>query len=112
MAMLLGLIVILHALFVIASGTLGASLQSPLPAHSGHDTSISVELFAELEELSRIVDISYCVGTAGLGIQKPFSCASRCGEFESFELVTVSLHTWRWRRALTFADLEYRSSTL
>lgn len=50
---------------------------------------ISVELFNDLEELSRIVDIAYCVGTAGLGIQKPFLCASRCQNFEHFELVKV-----------------------
>lgn len=55
-------------------------------------TLISQTLFWELEELARIVDISYCVGTAGLGIQKPFTCASRCADrdFETFELVTVS----------------------
>ena len=50
---------------------------------------ISPTLFRELEELSRIVDISYCVGVAG--ISKPFQCASRCDEFEGFELVTVCL---------------------
>jgi hypothetical protein len=64
--------------------------QAPLLKHAHNETSISTSLFAELEELSRIVDIAYCVGTAGLGIQKPFQCASRCGEFENFELVTVS----------------------
>ena len=53
------------------------------------NSSVSVALFRELEELARIVDIAYCVGTAGLGIQKPFQCASRCSEFENFELVTV-----------------------
>ncbi|KAG4429142.1 hypothetical protein IFR05_015371 [Cadophora sp. M221] len=47
--------------------------------------NISLPLFAELEELARIVDISYCVGTTG--ISKPFLCASRCDEFPSFELV-------------------------
>jgi hypothetical protein len=52
--------------------------------------NISVELFADLEELSRIVDISYCVGATGTGIQKPFLCASRCQDFPHFELVTVS----------------------
>jgi hypothetical protein len=59
---------------------------------------ITRELFFELEELARIVDISYCVGTAGLGIQKPFSCASHCGDedFKDFELVTVGPHSaWR-----------------
>ena len=51
--------------------------------------NISLELFNNLEELSRIVDISYCVGAAGTGIQKPFLCASRCQDFDSFELVTT-----------------------
>jgi len=49
------------------------------------NANISLQLFAELEELSRIVDISYCVGTTG--ISKPFQCASRCNEFPDFELV-------------------------
>lgn len=52
--------------------------------------NISINLFKDLEELSRIVDIAYCVGTAGLGIQKPFLCASRCQDFKHFELVKVS----------------------
>ena len=51
--------------------------------------NISVELFNDLEELSRVVDISYCVGITGTGIQKPFLCASRCQDFPSFELVTT-----------------------
>lgn len=57
--------------------------------HSGSKGAISSELFTDLEELSRIVDISYCVGLTGTGIQKPFLCASRCQEFGSFQLVTV-----------------------
>lgn len=62
-----------------------------------NDTLISQALFWELEQLARIVDIAYCVGTAGLGIQKPFKCLSRCGDvdFETFELVTVRLHRSR-----------------
>ena len=55
---------------------------------SAPDRNISVDLFEDLEELSRIVDISYCVGTTG--IRKPFQCASRCQDFDGFELVTVS----------------------
>ena len=55
------------------------------------DNIITRELFFELEELARIVDVAYCVGSAGLGIQKPFQCASHCGDedFKNFELVTV-----------------------
>ncbi|KAL3417844.1 lipase [Phlyctema vagabunda] len=66
-----------------------ALISSP-PLHNTaehNDGNISLRLFAELEELSRIVDISYCVGTTG--IAKPFLCASRCDEFPSFELVTT-----------------------
>lgn len=51
--------------------------------------NISVELFNDLEELSRIVDIAYCVGTTSPGIHEPFLCASRCPDFDGFELVTV-----------------------
>lgn len=53
----------------------------------GASGNITAKLFYELEELSRIVDISYCVGTTG--IQKPFLCASRCEDFEGFDLVSV-----------------------
>ncbi|KAF2142232.1 uncharacterized protein K452DRAFT_28540 [Aplosporella prunicola CBS 121167] len=64
-----------------------ATLRHPVVDASTNDT-ISVQLFAELEELARIVDISYCVGLTGLGIKKPFRCPSRCAEFRNFELVT------------------------
>lgn len=69
----------------------GAAPQHPL-ARARNATLISQPLFWELEQLARVVDISYCVGTAGLGIQKPFQCPSRCADpdFERFELVTVS----------------------
>ncbi|KAL8997874.1 MAG: hypothetical protein Q9169_002956 [Polycauliona sp. 2 TL-2023] len=50
-------------------------------------SNISIGLFDDLEQLSRIVDIAYCVGALGLGIQKPFQCASRCQDFQGFELV-------------------------
>ena len=73
-------------------GAQQAPLQRPHASTStsaSNDSSLSVELFAELEELARIVDISYCVGSTGLGIQKPFQCLSRCSEFENFELVKV-----------------------
>ncbi|MCJ1441782.1 MAG: hypothetical protein MMC23_002274 [Stictis urceolatum] len=47
--------------------------------------TISSKLFFELEELSRLVAISYCVGYQG--IYKPFECLSHCADFERFELV-------------------------
>lgn len=49
---------------------------------------VSKELFDSLEELSRLVDIAYCVGTSG--VQQPFQCLSHCVEFPNLELVTVS----------------------
>jgi len=85
MASLAGLVLYL---LIFTLSTLGAATQAPLLA--SNDT-ITRELFFELEELARIVDIAYCVGTAGLGIQKPFECASHCGDedFKNFELVSV-----------------------
>ena len=45
----------------------------------------SPELYTDLEESSRIVDISYCVGVTG--VHRPFACASRCSDFKGFELI-------------------------
>ena len=65
-------------------------LQAPLTGSLlSSANNISAEVFDDLEELARIVDISYCVGFTG--IQKPFLCASRCTDFEWFELVTVTI---------------------
>lgn len=58
---------------------------APILLHDG--TTISPNVFESLEELARIVDISYCVGSTG--IQKPFRCLSRCNDFQGFELVTT-----------------------
>jgi hypothetical protein len=55
---------------------------------SQHDKQISQTLFDDLQELARLVDISYCVGSTGL--REPFECLNHCKEFEGFELVTVS----------------------
>ncbi|KAF2405400.1 alpha/beta-hydrolase [Trichodelitschia bisporula] len=60
----------------------------PILRHGNND-SVSLQLFDELEELARIVDITYCVGMTGLGIRKPFECASRCKDFPDFELVSM-----------------------
>ena len=91
MASASGLITYVLSLLLVRGVLVLAQAQAPLPTRN-NDT-ISRELFFELEELARIVDISYCVGTAGLGIQKPFACASRCGDedFKDFELVTVGI---------------------
>ncbi|GAB7344023.1 hypothetical protein MBLNU457_1947t1 [Dothideomycetes sp. NU457] len=61
--------------------------QVPLLRHANTDRPVSPELFSDLEELARIVDISYCVGLTGIGVSKPFRCLSRCSEFPTFELV-------------------------
>lgn len=50
---------------------------------------VSNDLFNSLEELSRLVDISYCVGTTG--VKKPFQCLSHCAEFPNLELIEVSI---------------------
>ncbi|KIV95331.1 hypothetical protein PV10_03000 [Exophiala mesophila] len=65
---------------LVVAAALPASIQDT-------DNTISRQTFEELEELARIVDISYCVGTSG--IQRPFKCLSRCSDFEGFELVTT-----------------------
>ncbi|KAJ5818312.1 Lipase class 3 [Penicillium riverlandense] len=61
-----------------ANGALRFSTAHNDPAHD------IPRLFNSLEELSRLVDISYCVSTTG--IQKPFQCLSRCVEFPNLEL--------------------------
>lgn len=67
---------------------------------TGKHRNVSTKLFEDLEELARLVDISYCVGTTG--IYRPFRCLSHCSEFHGFELVTVSK-----QREHTFSDRRY-----
>lgn len=77
---------LLTSLTLLCSSWLAAA--AALPTHEGSSLpNISPPLFDSLEELARIVDISYCVGSTG--IQKPFNCLGRCSEFEGFELVTT-----------------------
>ncbi|KAI4828140.1 extracellular lipase [Aureobasidium sp. EXF-8845] len=61
--------------------------QAPLLRHAADNRTVSLELFSDLEELARVVDISYCVGLTGIGISRPFKCLGRCSEFPEFELV-------------------------
>lgn len=77
----------MHYLSILTITAALLPLASSLPTTTITSTNISIPLFASLEELSRIVDISYCVGTSG--ISHPFLCASRCDEFPSFELVST-----------------------
>jgi predicted lipase len=83
--------ILLLAVFAAASahGDHQVQEQVPLLQHALTNRSVSPDLFTELEELARIVDISYCVGLTSLGINKPFSCLSRCKDFPKFELVTT-----------------------
>jgi pimeloyl-ACP methyl ester carboxylesterase len=85
-----------HVLALALSTTLALSRavsysqhQTPILHHAATNRTVSATLFSELEELARIVDISYCVGLTSLGIAKPFTCLSRCKDFPAFELVTT-----------------------
>lgn len=44
-------------------------------------------LFSDLEELSRLCDISYCTSMFTGGVSEPFNCWSRCSDFPQLELV-------------------------
>jgi hypothetical protein len=81
--------ILMHAisLTVLAFAFLGGAFARPASATFDGSREVSQSLFNSLEELARLVDISYCVGSTG--IQKPFSCLSRCNDFQGFELVTV-----------------------
>lgn len=80
-----------HAALILAAllGSATASAdQHPLPAaHDVTPQGVSPGFFSSLERLSRLVDITYCVGTTG--VSPPFSCASRCGDFPSVHLVST-----------------------
>lgn len=57
---------------------------------------ISTPLFATLERLARLVDITYCVGTTG--VSRPFECVSRCNEFPTLSLETT------WNTGVLLSD--------
>ncbi|KAK7418223.1 hypothetical protein QQZ08_011326 [Neonectria magnoliae] len=67
-----------------------------IPAPSTAAGPISTALFATLERLARLVDITYCIGTTG--VTKPFECASRCGDFPTLSLVNT------WNTGLLMSD--------
>ncbi|KAI0540676.1 alpha/beta-hydrolase [Xylaria digitata] len=83
---LLHLLILGAAIFAFASPVFGQDLSLRGEKVNTSD-GISVDFFASLERLSRLVDITYCVGTTG--IRQPFSCISRCKDFPSLELVTT-----------------------
>ncbi|KAL7799097.1 triacylglycerol lipase [Trichoderma ceciliae] len=73
------------------------SQQEPLGTRESTSTSsIPVPLFASLERLARLVDVSYCLGTSG--IRKPFECISRCNEFPDLTLAAT------WSTGILFND--------
>ncbi|KAH7326491.1 Alpha/Beta hydrolase protein [Stachybotrys elegans] len=90
----------LIGLLTLALGQPVAS-SSPRPMQTpAHDTtttqSISLPLFASLERLARLVDISYCIGSTG--VSKPFRCVSWCSEFPTLSLVTT------WNTGILLSD--------
>ncbi|KAI2614647.1 alpha/beta-hydrolase [Hypoxylon fragiforme] len=85
---------------LVVAFALGSPVGSQYPLRKQDDTTtpdhISPDLFASLERFSRLVDIAYCVGTTG--VNPPFSCASRCKDFPSLDLVTT------WNTGVLMSD--------
>lgn len=75
------LTLLISVLLTLLAGTSRANVTAQ------NDRAVSANVFESLEELARLVDISYCVGSTG--IQTPFKCLSRCHEFPGFELITT-----------------------
>ncbi|KAJ5947012.1 hypothetical protein N7466_000027 [Penicillium verhagenii] len=67
-----------------------------IAAPKNESRRVPSELFNSLEELSRLVDIAYCVGTTG--VQEPFQCLSHCAEFPDLELITT------WNTGILLSD--------
>lgn len=98
----------LDSLFALVWGSLntaaspfsGSPSQRPL-SFTSHDgvasqSGVSTTLFASLERMARLVDITYCVGTTG--VSPPFSCASRCSEFPTLQLIKT------WNTGILLSD--------
>ncbi|KAK4561207.1 hypothetical protein LTR86_005162 [Recurvomyces mirabilis] len=66
-----------------------ASVEQAVLLQHDNGRTVSPALFLDLEEAARLADITYCIGTAGLGVAKPFQCLSRCSDFPAFELLTT-----------------------
>ncbi|KAI2784703.1 alpha/beta-hydrolase [Daldinia loculata] len=94
------MLISLWLLYLTATIVAGSPLADQYPLREQNDATtadhISNGLFASLERLSRLVDITYCVGTTG--ITPPFSCASRCKEFPTLDLVTT------WNTGVLMSD--------
>ncbi|KAL1965610.1 hypothetical protein VTN77DRAFT_5287 [Rasamsonia byssochlamydoides] len=72
--------------FAVAHLAAASLVLSTADGRTENHRNVSSELFKDLEELARLVDISYCVGTTG--VYRPFQCLSHCSEFDGFELIT------------------------
>ncbi len=75
------------------------STQGQKPLSSTYDVTkqgVSTAFFASLERMARLVDVAYCVGTTG--VSSPFSCASRCNEFPTVELIRT------WNTGILLSD--------
>ncbi|PFH62548.1 hypothetical protein XA68_13130 [Ophiocordyceps unilateralis] len=81
---LFAIAVIMRLAWTLVGPVVLASSSGPVAA------SIPTPLFGDLERLSRIADIAYCVGNSG--VRKPFHCLSHCSDFPELSLVT-SWHT-------------------
>ncbi|KAI1661321.1 alpha/beta-hydrolase [Daldinia decipiens] len=94
------MLISLWLLYLTATIVAGSPLVDQYPLREQNDATtadhISNDLFASLERLSRLVDITYCVGTTG--ITPPFSCASRCKEFPTLDLVAT------WNTGVLMSD--------
>ncbi|KAI0890056.1 alpha/beta-hydrolase [Annulohypoxylon maeteangense] len=99
--MMMMLMLSLLLLYTVAASVfrpLPKGTQHPIPQHNDGSAPdhVSPNLFASLERFSRLVDITYCVGTTG--IVPPFSCVSRCDEFPTLDLVTT------WNTGVLMSD--------
>ncbi|KAK3355032.1 Alpha/Beta hydrolase protein [Neurospora tetraspora] len=83
----------LASLHDYAADTDGGAHTGTPPAQKG---GVSLQFFASLERMARLVDITYCVGTTG--VSKPFSCVSRCKDFPSLRLERT------WNTGLLLSD--------
>lgn len=100
------IIAFVHCIWVVVCIASPQNEPQPVPS----------ELFNSLEELSRLVDIAYCVGTTG--VQEPFQCLSHCAEFPDLQLLTVSFLECKSKSELTIRksshllDMEHRRSLI
>ncbi|KAH6648469.1 Alpha/Beta hydrolase protein [Truncatella angustata] len=86
----------LQAAGVFTSPSPALTQRPPEAQNGGSPAGISNRFFASLERLARLVDITYCVGTTGLG--RPFECVSRCKDFPTLDLVTT------WNTGVLMSD--------